>query len=410
MRTDTSTLYLNIVFLMICAATVLAFKMSSIYAIGIIALSFTSILVIILKRDFLGIDAKSIVSNNLLIFLMLIYLFHGLIINGPFVVDESSFLTWSLLIISNALIFILAYNITKEETTLEKFLFILFLFGTALTFLLLYLVFRNFSVANIIMSFSDNIALSSKGIGSKKNIYGSLLMFTVVPTYYLARERKRKLLWVIFILQVFALVVVFARSVWIAVLVSFIVYSLLNKGKSRLIKYCFIWFLVVLLFLILLFIVNEKLNLKMNNNRVLSVLFSDRNTLWAAAIRAARANPLGYGISNDQKALIPFTKGVQYVVGKDPHNTFLRYLVSNGYFGLIIYVLIAMVPFIMMKLKSANKIGIMLLSMHCGMLAYQFTEVVLLGGYSFKSYLYTLFFYLTSIHLNRRKDHIEARI
>lgn len=208
------------------------------------------------------------------------------------------------------------------------------------------------------------------------NTHGMLLAFTIPCGFYLFLESRDKRFYTLSLLAMgFNLFMTFSRSSWGAAALAMAIILLYKYRKAKYIGMVAAILLVASLPLVL--------NIEISVGKFSDGLFtlSSRGLLWQAAVKAIADRPItGFGVGNSVGALDMYSI---YVLGRTPHNTFLRMWVEMGVFGLLIY--LAFIYNIMRAFHKTNKKTMLLVTVYAaiaGSLFQQIFETMLLAGLS----------------------------
>jgi O-antigen ligase len=226
---------------------------------------------------------------------------------------------------------------------------------------------------------------------TSKNIYGSVLMFSMVATISLALKstRMKWLIWLIVIVEFGLVIVLGSRTAMIGTFASVFVYLMPGIIKRFLIRISIVSVFLLMIIIMICVLIPGFVNL-IDESEILNDVFTHRNSLWAASLRAMHENVFGYGIKQEISAIQSHMPNIGYIMEKDPHNTFLRYGVSIGIIGMIFYAFILVLP-----LLDTFNMGKKVDAFHAiflGVFVYQLAEVLLIGGLSIKNFLFTLLY------------------
>lgn len=189
---------------------------------------------------------------------------------------------------------------------------------------------------NIVAIFGVEFTQKIYGAGSLRyasffenpNAFGLWLLFSIINTYYLIRLLKVRnlLLWVTFIVQIYALFSTGSRSAIISTFIGlFFLWTYGTNKKTRIIIF---WFSGTLILFFIPFLAILVGNFRGNNEGL-----SARGEAWSALIGSIKDQPLlgeGFGLSFEE-VLIP--AGVEF----GAHNVYLSLASEIGIIGLIIF-------------------------------------------------------------------------
>ena len=84
----------------------------------------------------------------------------------------------------------------------------------------------------------------------------------------------------------------------------------------------------------------------------------------------------------------------------------MRYLVSLGYVGVFLYFFVIAQPYVVARPEDFENLRgpfIPLLATYNGLVGYHLTEVLLLGGFSFRSMVFTMLYFMVIIGFSRQR-------
>lgn len=217
------------------------------------------------------------------------------------------------------------------------------------------------------------------------NTHGMLLTFTLPCSFYLFLEGRKKAFYMLSCMVMgISLFMTFSRSAWGAVAIAFMIILSYKYKKTR---YIFILGLIAAVGL-LPFIMDIEINVGKFSDGLFTL--SSRGLLWQAAVKAIADRPItGFGVGNSVGALDMYSI---YVLGRTPHNTFLRMWVEMGLFGLLIY--LAFIYNIVRGFNKTSKKSLLLVAVFAtltGSLFQQVFETMLLAGLSILGGYYFIF-------------------
>lgn len=212
------------------------------------------------------------------------------------------------------------------------------------------------------------------------NTHGLLLSFTLPCAFYLLLKSRDRLFYLAccFIMGI-NLLLTFSRSSWGATAIAV---SIIFFYKFRNMKYVNV-LVGIACFAAVMFLIQYIPKLQLGSGKFSAGIFSlsGRGMLWNAAYRAIIDRPItGFGIGNSVSALNMYSLNI---LGRTPHNTFLRMWVEMGIFGLLIYLLFVYnIVRGFFKRENKSLLLVTVFAVIMGSLFQQIFETMLLGGLS----------------------------
>ncbi len=249
-----------------------------------------------------------------------------------------------------------------------------------------------------------NIDSLDSELARQKNIYGSVLMVSTVSALYFflsTRGLLTKAFFAVLTIIQGAMVLFISSRTALLMVVAAIGFFLLQRLLPRVAKIALIIGLVLLVLLISALLVSEALVTMLDESIVLKNILTHRSNLWAASIQFIEESPWGAGVNGDDDAIMQYLETRRYLKGYDPHNTVLRYGVSYGLVAMFGFLLVSSLPVLTLPGGKLTVFHSSMLAIYVGFIVYQIAEVVLLGGVSWKSMVYTISFLVLLIE-NRR--------
>ncbi|KPU45367.1 O-antigen ligase [Oxobacter pfennigii] len=230
------------------------------------------------------------------------------------------------------------------------------------------------------------------------NSLGVLLTFTIPCAVYLFFKKSSKIYHFICLMFMgINLLLTFSRSAWGAVGISVMIIFLY---KFR--KYKYLWIGIIFAIITLLpLVIDVDFDFKNLSKGIFSL--SSRGILWNAAIQAIKERPFtGFGIGNSVRAISTYSINI---MGRTPHNTFLRMWVEMGIFTLIIYIVFLfnmLRQFLLSRKKSLMMYT--MVAIIAGSLFTQVFETMLLGGLSVTGGYFFIFTALLEVMFKNSND------
>lgn len=159
----------------------------------------------------------------------------------------------------------------------------------------------------------------------------------------------------------------------VVVLVAFTGYQVTKSGQSK--RYLIRSAIVLTAFVILIFTVpgskfringfikslSDLQNIPRNETQLLTNGTKHRIYIWSESIKLAKKSPLyGYGTEGDRVALIGAYEKDGFKVFYNEHNQYLKYLLSYGIFGLLLFIAVFVYQ-LSIAWKKSNLIYVMLI-------------------------------------------------
>ena len=207
-----------------------------------------------------------------------LFLMYGLFLHALLGTDITSFTTWVLCIGLSVVFVLFSFDITSDTGKLASLFQLLSLVGLIVAIVTLVFVARTLLQGGA-GALALDIALETPEIGARKNVFGSLLMFSVIPALHDARTRKRLTSRLSFAIQLLAVFVLLARSVWLATVVAILSYWLLRTGRYRTLRVLYFGGIALLAILLIAVSLSGSLLLRLDDSDALDSLTTDRNSL-----------------------------------------------------------------------------------------------------------------------------------
>ncbi len=224
--------------------------------------------------------------------------------------------------------------------------------------------------------FSYSSFYNLTGISGHKNLYSSFVFLTLIGSFVGLQYFRGHKIWYVLvvcsvILQILTILILRARAVWLACVISFVIYIVLSLFKTLKIRASKIWFyslivsiLSTLFFLFILpIILNTYLSHQLKSSDITEIsdlgTFSERVKVWNKTYELIEENTI-WGVGNGNwkinisKYSLPEIYKVQdlNVIFQRPHNEYLKILAENGVFGLFIF--LYALSFFCLSLFSVN--------------------------------------------------------
>lgn len=349
----------------------LSFSLKYILPLGVCFIIFLSVL--ILKRK-ITVDGILHTKNGCLLFAYVIVNFMVFPYSMNMKTSALYIITFPVLILLWDWIVQFCRDKDNIEGVLKAFNFV-GLFFSIMGIVVLILNYMGFSLPQN-LSYTKVYVYYMNSVFPNTNTHGMLLTFTIPCALYLFLESRDKAFYALSLLVMgLNLFLTFSRSSWGAVAIAV---AIILLYKYRKMKYIF-----AILGIGAAISLQSVLDVHIGAGKFSSGLFSlsSRGILWSTALKAIADRPItGYGIGNSVDVLSLYSS---IIMGRTPHNTFLRMWLELGIFGLLIYI-VFLYNIIHGFFKSGNKkmMLVTVFAIMMGSIFQQMFETMLLGGLS----------------------------
>lgn len=372
--TNTEKLFYVFVF-MIPLMNIIDFSYKYILPLGGIFLIFF-VQIIVQKK----INLKNIICRRNGKLLIAYFLLNLIIL--PYSIDKSTSLTYLLSFPFIILIWDWAAQHFNNRRKAENVIKLFSLIGTVYSVIGITMLVLNYLGVDISihLTYTKVRMYEVSSVFPNTNTLGLLLSFTVPCAFYLFLENRDRFFYLICsVIMGVNLLLTFSRSSWGATAIAVAIIFFFKFRKVKLMKVL----ICVGCFAAFMFLIEYIPNLQLGSEKSAEGIFalSGRGILWDAAYRAILDRPLtGFGIGNSVSALNMYSLNI---LGRTPHNTYLRMWVEMGIFGLLIYLLFVYNIFRgFFRMKNKNMLLVTVFAVIAGSLFQQIFETMLLGGLS----------------------------
>lgn len=280
-----------------------------------------------------------------------------------------SFLGISKLILFYTLFLFICSLLNRDDT-----LFFILIKGIILAFLLSLITFSQQLFQ--LNEFTYTSIYSLTGISGHKNLYSSFIYLTTIGSfiglqYFKTQKKWRLLIVVTLILQIFTILILRTRAVWLGFVISVFIYFIFNLLKKIRINPSKIWLHSILLssiatvLIAYLFpeILKWYISIQQQSLNIAEVTdlgtFSERVKVWIKTFEIFKENPIwGVGNGNWKIDIVKYSLPEIYkvqdlnVIFQRPHNVYLRILSENGIIGLFLFMYL--ISFFSLSLLKKN--------------------------------------------------------